>query len=55
MSDAMHVLLLRAPGGNADAIHAQVTMALRMAVPNLRWVASYAVSDGSVDAVNIVA
>ena len=55
MSDALHVLLLRAPGGDAESVHAQVTMALRMAVPNLRWVASYAVSGGSVAAVDIVA
>jgi hypothetical protein len=54
MSDAMHVLLLRAPGGNAEAVHAQVVMALRMAIPNLRFIASYGVSGGSVDAVDIV-
>jgi hypothetical protein len=54
MSDAMHVLLLRAPGGDAEAVHAQVVMALRMAIPNLRFVASYGVTGGSVDAVDIL-
>jgi len=51
----LHVLLLRAPGGNAEAIHAMVLGALRGALPNLRFVASYAVTGGSVDAVDIVA
>ena len=51
----LHVLLLRAPGGNAEAIHAMVVGALRGALPNLRFVASYAVTGGSVDAVDIVA
>jgi hypothetical protein len=54
MSDAMHVLLLRAPGGDADTVHAQVVMALRMALPNLRFVASYGLTGGSVDAVDII-
>jgi hypothetical protein len=50
-----HVLLLRAPAGNAEAVHTMVVSAIRAAVPNLRWVASYTVTDGSVAAIDIVA
>jgi hypothetical protein len=51
----MHVLLLKAPGGNAEVVHTMVVSAIRAAVPNLRWVASYAVSGGSVAAIDVVA
>jgi hypothetical protein len=51
----LHVFLLRAPGGNAEAIHAMVVGALRSALPNLRWVASYALTGGTADAIDIVA
>jgi|tagenome__1003787_1003787.scaffolds.fasta_scaffold20155056_3 hypothetical protein len=51
----LHVLLLRAPDGDAEAVHATVVSAIRAAVPNLRWVASYAVTDGSVAAIDVVA
>ena len=50
-----HVLLLRTPGGNAEVVHTMVVSAIRAAVPNLRWVASYAVTDGSVAAIDVVA
>jgi len=51
----MHVLLLKAPGGNAEVVHTMVVGAIRAAVPNLRWVASYATSGGSADAIDVVA
>jgi hypothetical protein len=48
MADTMHVLLVR---GQA---HAEVVEALRGVHPNLRWVSSYEVSGGSVDAVDVI-
>jgi hypothetical protein len=54
MSDALHVLLLRADG-DADAAHLQMVAAIKARLPNLRWVASYRVSGGSVDVVDVVA
>ena len=51
----MHVLLLRAGGGDADAAHGLVVAAVKGRLPNLRWVASYRVSGGSVDVVDVVA
>jgi hypothetical protein len=51
----LHVLLLKAPGGNAEVVHTMVIAAIRGALPNLRWVASYATTGGSVDAIDVVA
>jgi hypothetical protein len=51
----LHVFLLKAPGGNAEVVHTMVISAIRGAVPNLRWVASYATGGGSVDAIDVVA
>ncbi|WP_028063260.1 hypothetical protein [Solirubrobacter soli] len=51
----LHVLLLKAPGGNAEVVHTMVVSAIRAALPNLRWVASYATTGGTVDAVDVVA
>jgi hypothetical protein len=41
--------------GNAEVVHTMVISAIRAALPNLRWVASYATSGGSVDAIDVVA
>jgi hypothetical protein len=46
VSDALHVLLVR-----GDGVHLPVVTAIRAALPNLRWVASYDVAWGSVDVV----
>ena len=54
MSDALHVLLVGADG-DADAAHRQLVAAIKGRLPNLRWVASYRVSGGSVDVVDVVA
>jgi len=54
VSDALHVLLLGADG-DPDAVHLQVVAAVKARLPNLRWVASYRVSGGSVDVVDVVA
>ena len=51
----LHVLLLKAPGGNAEAVHTMVVAAIRGALPNLRWVASYGTTGGTVDAIDVVA
>jgi hypothetical protein len=53
MTDAMHVLLLRAEG-DGDAVHAAVVAAVKRVLPNLRWMSSYRVQGGSVDAVDVV-
>jgi hypothetical protein len=50
----MHVFLTKASGGNAEVVHVMVVSALRAAIPNLRWVASYETTGGSVDAVDVV-
>jgi hypothetical protein len=50
----MHVLLLGADG-DPDAAHAEVVAAIKGRLPNLRWVASYRVTGGSVDVVDVVA
>jgi hypothetical protein len=50
----MHVFLTKAPDGNPEAIHAMVVSAMRSAVPNLRWVASYDTTGGDVDAMDVV-
>jgi hypothetical protein len=48
MADAMHVLLVRGDG------HAAVVDALRGVHPNLRWISSYELTGGSVDAVDVI-
>jgi multidrug efflux pump subunit AcrB len=51
----LHVLLTKAPGGNAEVVHMMVVSAIRSALPNLRWVASYDTTGGSADAIDVVA
>ena len=49
-----HVLLTKAPGGNAEVVHMMVVSAIRSALPNLRWISSYETTGGNVDAIDIV-